>query len=375
MTWRPHRGAEHSMTQKWDRLITDYFNILADESKHPWIRGTAPMRQLSLPSGTTKKGEAWIDKHFAEARENTFRMTEMLTNLVIWQQFLCNSRELATALGRLPPARQQVHWLEGMGIRPNPDYQLGVTLRAAQTAADKAAADAKHRENVLEQLSQLCGLPRALQIGDRFRTSAAGNHPVYHGSSLDYVAGSLGPKTLLGPILDFEVYRRCTDVDLFAGIAVLFEHKGPAYRDPGSPVQAQGEVWIPISENSTLLCCLIEDGKKSIWSDTEDEKADEKEAGGATGAQSSETLPRVTSSTTDVQASSSNRPLPQDSAETKDEEDAKDMPRINLEDLAKSMAEQETLDALGEALNQEAKDEAMPQGPVPAEKRREKEEE
>ena len=124
-TWWPQRGAENSINRKWDRLITDYFNILADESKHPWIRGTAPMRQLSLRTGTTKKGEAWIDKHFADTRENTFRMTEMLTNLVIWQQFLCNSRELATALGRLPPARQQVHWLEGMGIRPNPDYELG----------------------------------------------------------------------------------------------------------------------------------------------------------------------------------------------------------------------------------------------------------
>ena len=144
-------------------------------------------------------------------------MTEMLTNLVIWQQFLCNSRELATALGRLPPARQQVHWLEGVGIRPNPDYQLGVTLRAAQTAADKAAADSKHRDNVLEQLSQLCGLPRAPQIGDRFRTGTPGNHQIYNSSSLEYVAGSISPKTLLGPILDYETYRRCTDHELGSG--------------------------------------------------------------------------------------------------------------------------------------------------------------
>ena len=82
-----------------------------------------------------------------------------------------------------------------------------------------------------------------------------------------------------------------------------------------------------VSENSSLLCCLIEDGRKSIWSDTEDEA----EAVGATGAQeSSETLPGVTQSTTKEQASSSNRPLPQDSAETKDEKDAKDMSRVDL---------------------------------------------
>ena len=112
-------------------------------------------------------------------------MTEIITNLVIWHQFLCNSRELCTALGRLPPPRQQVQWLEGFGITPTPDFQVGVTLRAAQQAADKAAADAKAKEDVFEQLSQMCGLPRAPQIGDRFRTSAAGNHHVYHGSSLE----------------------------------------------------------------------------------------------------------------------------------------------------------------------------------------------
>ena len=200
----------------------------------------------------------------------------MLTNLVTWHQFLCNSRGLATALGRLPPARQQVHWLEGMGIRPNPNYELGVTLRAAQIAAEKAAADAKHKENVLENLSHLCGLPRVPQIGDIFRTGAPGNHPIYYSSSLECVGGSVGPKTLVGPILDFETYRRSTDEDLFAGISVLFVHEGPAYQDPNRPVQAQGEIWITISENSRLLCELVEDGKQSIWSDAEDEKEDEK---------------------------------------------------------------------------------------------------
>ena len=86
MTWWPQKGAEHSSNLKWDRLITYYFNILADESGHPWIRGTAPMRALSLRSGVTKKGEAWIDTHFADTSENTFRMTKIITNLVIWQQ-------------------------------------------------------------------------------------------------------------------------------------------------------------------------------------------------------------------------------------------------------------------------------------------------
>ena len=67
------------------------------------------MRQIALRQGVTKKGEAWIDKHVADSPENTFRVTEILTNLVIWQHCLCNARELATALGRLPPARQSAH--------------------------------------------------------------------------------------------------------------------------------------------------------------------------------------------------------------------------------------------------------------------------
>ena len=44
------------------------------------LGGTAPMRTLSLRSGITKKGEAYVDKHFAETKENAFRMSEILVN-------------------------------------------------------------------------------------------------------------------------------------------------------------------------------------------------------------------------------------------------------------------------------------------------------
>ena len=108
-----------------------------------------------------------------------------------------------------------------MGIRPKPDYQLGVTLRAAQIAAEKSAADAKHKENVLESLSHLCGLPRVPQIGDRCRTGAPGNHPIYLSKDLEYVAGSVGPKTLIGPIQNFDSYRRDTDEKCYMGISVM----------------------------------------------------------------------------------------------------------------------------------------------------------
>ena len=152
-------------TAKWDMLSTDYFNILADKSRHPWIRGVAPMRTMSLRTGIDRRGVAWVDKHFADTRENTFRMSEILTNLEIFQQFLCNSRELCTKLGRLPPRDHAVHWERGFGIIPNPDVELGVTRRGVQEEAP-----AESQEEVLQQLSQMCGLSRPPSIGNIMRT-------------------------------------------------------------------------------------------------------------------------------------------------------------------------------------------------------------
>ncbi len=272
-TWWPQYASPK--TAKWDKLSTGYFNILADKSRHPWIRGTAPMRTMSLRTGVDKRGVTWVNKHFADTRKNTFRMPGILTTLMIFQQFSCNSRELATRLGRLPPSIHQVRWERGFCIVPNPDFELGVTRRREQQEAENAAAAAKFKAEVLEQLSQMCGLIRPPSVGDKFCIRAASegqcNQLIYLTSSMEVVAGHLGPKTSFGPLLQVEVYQRCTDTDLFAGIAVLLEHECPVYPDPARTVQPQGQVWIAVSENSTLLCCLIEDGKKSIWDDTDEE--------------------------------------------------------------------------------------------------------
>ena len=83
-TWWPQYAVGCPKTSKWDRLSTDYFNILADKSRHPWIRVVVPMRTMSLRTGIDRRGVAWVDKHFADTRENTFRMSEILTNLVIF---------------------------------------------------------------------------------------------------------------------------------------------------------------------------------------------------------------------------------------------------------------------------------------------------
>ena len=69
--------------------------------------------------------------------------------------------------------RPEVHWQQGFGIVPNPDFELGATLRGAQQEAERQAAAAKFKEEVLEQLSQMCGLSRPPSIGDSMRTRRA----------------------------------------------------------------------------------------------------------------------------------------------------------------------------------------------------------
>ena len=163
------------------------------------------MRTMSLRTGIDRRGEVWVDKHFADTAANAFRMSEILTNLLIFQQFLCNSRELCTKLGRLPPPEHAVQWQRGFGIIVNPDVELGVTRRGVQEEAP-----AKTQEEVLEQLSQMCGLSRPPSIGDNFRIRPAadgqGATPVYLTSSMEVVAGQVGPKTSFGPLLQVEVY-------------------------------------------------------------------------------------------------------------------------------------------------------------------------
>ena len=43
--------------------------------------------------------------------------------------------------------------------------------------------------------------------------------------------------------------------------SVMYEDQGPRCRDPNQQVDAQGEIWIMISENSRLICELVEEGK------------------------------------------------------------------------------------------------------------------
>ena len=123
-----------------------------------------------------------------------------------------------------------------------------MTLRAELAAAEKAAEAAKQREQRYDQLSKLCGLPRVPMIGDDFRTGAHANFPTYHDKDLEFVAGKVNPRTVFGPFLDVNSYRRDTDKECYMGFSVMYEDAGNLYQDPYR--QAQGDIWIMTSENS-----------------------------------------------------------------------------------------------------------------------------
>ena len=72
----------------------------------------------------------------------------------------------------------------------------------------------------------------------------------------------------------------------------------------------------------------------------------------------------MTSSTTEA-ASSSNKISPPTPADTKEEKEEK----IDLEKLAESMDEQDMIDSLEKALDEETTDQEMLQTPIPADRR------
>ncbi len=182
------------------------------------------MKSMALRTGVDKNGGAWVDKHYADIPMNSFRMSEILTNLFIFQQFLCNCRELCTKLGRLPEAEYPVKRCPGQGLQPNP--MLGVT----RSGEPEAPADSQE-ENILQQLARLSGHGRVPSVGNIMRTRPAstefgtGPMPLYANLSMEVVLGHLDPKTSFGPLLKVEPYGRCASSGLIAGIAAFFEHE------------------------------------------------------------------------------------------------------------------------------------------------------
>ena len=190
------------------------------------MRGTAPLQQLTLRQEVDKSGKAWTDYHFADTAANTYHMSMILTSLVMWQHFSCNVKELAVALNRLPSVGPSALWKEGRGIRPNPFYQQGVTLRAELAAAEKAAEAAKIQEDKYEKLTMLCNISRVPMIGNHFRSGVDGS-TAFEDKDLQFVAGKINPNKVFGPILNFASFRKDTAEDFFAGLSVMIMHQTP----------------------------------------------------------------------------------------------------------------------------------------------------
>ena len=72
----------------------------------------------------------------------------------------------------------------------------------------------------------LCGLSRFPMIGDYFRSGVKGS-PTFQDRDLEFVAGKINPKTVFGPILDFDSFRKDTSEDFFAGLSVMIMHQTP----------------------------------------------------------------------------------------------------------------------------------------------------
>ena len=54
--WWPQSKGSKSST-RWQRFSEEYFDILMQGSKHPYIRGTAPLSQLDLRTWVSAAGK------------------------------------------------------------------------------------------------------------------------------------------------------------------------------------------------------------------------------------------------------------------------------------------------------------------------------
>ncbi len=97
--WPDCVGSASSET--WTRRSYTYFEALIS-GKHPYIRGSAPLKQLEIRSWLSKKGRQCYDHHFQDTTSNIAKMTQILTNLAALNQMLGILYEVAWQIGLLP---------------------------------------------------------------------------------------------------------------------------------------------------------------------------------------------------------------------------------------------------------------------------------
>ncbi len=150
------------------------------------------MSQLELRTGTSAKGTPWVDYHFKDTGPNCFMMSSILTNVLIVQQVLCNLREAAIALGRLPQTNNQgPRWKTGSNrcIFINPDYVRGETLCAELTLAQQSEEATKKDDEDNQKLAVLANL-KLPQIGDYYVCGPMGA-TTYSDKALTTISGKI----------------------------------------------------------------------------------------------------------------------------------------------------------------------------------------
>ena len=186
-------------------------------SKHPYIRGTAPLSQLDLRTGVSAAGKVWFDHHFQDTPSNTFKMSQILTNLVVVTQMLSNLRAAAVRLGRLPNEDTANF---GSGLRDNPDFGRGETLGAEATLAQRATSSMDQDEQNIIKLAALAGT-KVPFMGDYYETGA-NEVIIYQSKDLSAMVGIIDPGKCFGPIVDYHSYQDKSGATFTAGLIVEF---------------------------------------------------------------------------------------------------------------------------------------------------------
>ena len=211
--WPQSKGSKGST--RWQRFSEEYFDLLMRGGKHIYIRGTAPLSQLDLRTGISGAGRVWYDHHFQDTQANAFKMSQILTNLVVVTHMLSSLRAAAIRLGRLPKEDA-----ESIALPLIPDFGRGGTLGAEATSAQRETLSMDQEEQNINKLAALAGI-RVPFMGDYYETGA-NEVIIYQSKDLSVMTGVIDPGKFFGPIVDYHSYQDKSGETFIAGLIVEF---------------------------------------------------------------------------------------------------------------------------------------------------------
>ena len=192
-----------SSNNKWTEWSHSYFEKLTS-GKHPYIRGSAPLKQLEIRSWVSKKGRQCYDEHFQDTPSNVAKMAQIVTNLAVLNRMLGMLYEVASQIGLLPnvPAFTPQWISKYSGLCQS--RQEGETP-GSKNAAQNDVPDEERERQICIKLAMLASLPLPT-LGDRY---AAKEEEIllYQSDKLNIVAASLEPGKITGPITHYGSYE------------------------------------------------------------------------------------------------------------------------------------------------------------------------